>query len=347
LRAAKIVFFFVKGWFQSYNPFSIREITRLYIGLLHNQQKTRKSAKKQEIRGGEMSIQIRALALTNDNYAEYRDLIPMMPKLLTLEAHNQPRLTEIPAELPNSLKEINIIETGLREIRALPCSLEYLYCQKNQTVSLPDHMPMNLKVLNCSENQLVELPQLPQTLKILYCFNNPLASVPKWFPDNLSILDISGCGLTQLPARLPKLLTKLKCNNNRLVRLPSKLPNELNSLDCSNNELTEMPVFPEKLQVINARKNKLIIFDFIHVRAHMRISLDNNPGLPAYREPLTHRPNIEYNIELTKKTIWSRRMNSMQGELISTAHRICYSPARVERLINTGEFDMTELGGDL
>ena len=294
-----------------------------------------------------MSIQIRAVVLTTENYAEYRDLIPMMHKLATLEANKQPGITEIPTELPDSLKEINIIETGLQEIQALPLWLEYLYCQKNQIVSLPDRMPRNLKVLNCSENKLSWLPQLPQTLKILYCFGNPLVSVPKWFPDSLSMLDISGCGLTELPARLPKALTKLKCNNNRLVRLPAKLPNELNSLDCSNNELTEMPAFPEKLQVINARTNKLLIFDFTHARAHMRISLDDNPGLPTYREPLTHRPNIEYNIELTKKTIWSRRMNSMQAELMSTAHRICYSPARVERLIYSGELDIATLGGDL
>lgn len=294
-----------------------------------------------------MSIQIRAISLTNDNYAEYRDLIPMMTKLATLEAHKQPGIIEIPTELPDSLKEINIIETGLREIRALPRWLEYLYCQKNQIVELPEQMPRNLKVLNCSENKLSMLPKLPQTLKILYCFNNPLVSVPKWFPDSLSMLDISGCALTELPARLPKSLTKLKCNNNRLISLPAILPGELNSIDCSNNELTEMPVFPEKLQVINARGNKLTIFDFTHARAHMRISLDDNPGLPAYREPLTHRPNIEYNIELTKKTIWLRRMIVMKEELISTAHRICYSPARIERLITDGSFDITTLVGDL
>ena len=303
--------------------------------------------KKTKIRAREMSIQIRAISLTNDNYVEYRDLIPMMTKLATLEAHKQPGITEIPDELPDSLKEINIIETGLREIRALPRWLEYLYCQKNQIVELPERMPRNLKVLNCSENQLSGLPQLPQTLKILYCSSNPLVSVPKWFPDSLSMLDISGCGLTELPARLPKLLTKLKCNNNRLVRLPAKLPNELNSLDCSNNLLVELPLFPEKLQVINARTNNLTIFDFTHARAHMRISLDDNSGLPAYREPLTHRPNIEYNIELTQRTIWLRRMLIMKDELMSTAHRICYSPTRVERLINSGELDITTLGGDL
>jgi Leucine-rich repeat (LRR) protein len=208
-------------------------------------------------------------------------------------------------------------------------------------------MPRNLIVLNCSENNLTQLPQLPQTLKILYCFGNPLSGPPKWFPDSLTMLDISGCDLEELPDRLPKSLNNLKCNNNKLYKLPEKLPSELNSLNCSYNQITELPQLPIKLLVINAKANKLTIFDFTNVRANMSICIDDNLDLPQYREPVTHQCNIKFNIELTNKTIWSRRMLIMRDELISTAYRVCYSPARIERLISSGDFNITELGSDL
>ena len=294
-----------------------------------------------------MSIQIRAVVLTNDNYAEYRDLIPMMHKLATLEANKQPGITEIPTELPDSLKEINIIETGLREIRTLPRWLEYLYCQKNQIVSLPDRMPRNLKVLNCSENKLSWLPQLPQTIKVLYCSGNPLKSVPTWFPDSLTMLDISTCGITQLPDRLPESITNLKCHNNNLCQLPSKLPSELSSLVCSFNQITELPPLPPKLLAIDASNNCLSIFDFNGIRQNTTIRLNNNPDLPGYRHPLTLMGNIIYNHQLTQRITWLRRMNIMKDELIAKANRICYSPSRVERLMVSGQFDFTELAGDL
>jgi len=295
-----------------------------------------------------MSISISALVLTDGNYMIYRGLIPKMDKLATLEAKNQPKITELPDAWPDSLKEINVIETGILEIHTLPRWLEYLYCQKNRLKLLPEQMPKNLKVLNCSENKLISLPQLPQTLKILYCSNNPLASVSQLFPDSLSMLDISGCGLTELPARLPKSLTKLKCNNNQLVQLPTQLPTQLNSIDCSFNLLVELPHLPENLLVIDARHNNLSIFDFTKVRANMRINIDfNNHQMPEYKVPLTHRSNIEYNITLTQRTIWLRRMQIMKDELLTNSHRICYSPSRIERLIASGEFDITQLASEL
>jgi Leucine-rich repeat (LRR) protein len=310
-------------------------------------QNSPKSWKNQENPSKERSIQIQAVALTTENYVDYRDLIPSMNNLQTLESHKQPGITEIPCGLPDSLKEINIIETGLREIRALPRWLEYLYCQKNKIEFLPDRMPRNLRILNCSDNQLTRLPQLPQTIKILYCFGNPLTSVPTWFPDSLSMLDIAGCGITELPARLPKSLTKLKCNNNQLTRLPKVLPSELNSLDCSHNKLVELPLLPEKLLVIDAENNQLSIFDFTGVRTNMSIRLGDNIGLPDYRRPLTFRANIEYNIELTRQTIWLRRMQVMKDALLANSHRICYLPSRVERLITSGDIDITALADDL
>lgn len=294
-----------------------------------------------------MSIHIKSLVLTNNNYMDYHDIIPTLTKLQTLEAHKQSEIKAISVDLPDSLKEINIVETGLIEIRALPKWLEYLYCQKNKIESLPDRMPRNLKILNCAENQLSRLPQLPQTLKILYCSGNPIIEIPKWFPDSLSMIDISECHLTELPARLPKSLTNLKCSNNKLVRLPKVLPSSLTSLDCSNNLLIELPKFPEKLLVINAENNRLSEFDFRSVIGNMSIRLGGNPELPEYRRPLTFKENIEYNIQLTNQAVWIRRMLTIKNELISNSHRICYSPSRIERLIATGEFEITELGGDL
>jgi len=321
---------------SSINPISFSEITAIHIELLLSAPKSIK-----------MSIQITAVTLTAANYSEYLDLIPTLSRLKTLIAFKQPTITEIPAELPDSLKEINIIMSGLAEIRALPKWLEYLYCQMNNLASLPERMPRNLRILNCSDNHLARLPQLPQTIKVLYCSGNPLKSVPNWLPDSLTMLDISRCGITELPDRLPKSLTNLKCYNNKLVRLPSVLPSELSSLDCSFNQITEIPQLPYKLLVIDASHNQLSIFDFNGIRQTMSIRLDSNPDLPEYRHPLTLKSNIEYNHGLTQRTLWSRRMKIMKSELLTNSHRICYAPSRVERLVASGELDITELAGDL
>ena len=80
--------------------------------------KSPKSCKNQEISGQESCIQISAVALTPENYTEYHELIPSLNRLQTLASYNQPEITEIPADLPDSLNEINITETGLQEIRA-------------------------------------------------------------------------------------------------------------------------------------------------------------------------------------------------------------------------------------
>ena len=294
-----------------------------------------------------MNIQITAVTLTPSNYQEYHDLIPKLARLKTLTSYKHPEITEIPVDLPDSLKEINIIQTGLREIRVLPPWLEYLYCQMNYLESLPDRMPKNLRILNCSSNKLVQLPQLPQTIKVLYCSGNPLKSVPTWFPDSLTMLDISTCGITKLPDRLPESITNLKCHNNNLCQLPSKLPSELSSLDCSFNQITELPPLPPKLLVIDASNNCLSIFDFNGIRQNTTIRLNNNPDLPGYRHPLTLKGNIIYNHQLTQRITWLRRMNIMKDELIAKANRICYSPSRIERLMVSGQFDFTELAGDL
>jgi len=331
----KIVFFLSWGCFHIKNKFplvKLLEFKLLNYKFLENQ---------------EMSIQITAVALTPANFQEYHDLIPTLSRLKTLTSYKHPEITEIPADLPDSLKEINIIQTGLREIRALPLWLEYLYCQMNNLESLPDRMPRNLRVLNCSNNKLMRLPQLPQTIKVFYCSGNPLKSVPTWFPDSLTMLDISTCGITELPAKLPKSITNLKCHNNNLSRLPSKLPSELSALDCSFNQITELPPLPPKLLVIDASNNCLSIFDFNGIRQTMSIRINENHDLPEYRHPLTLKGNIIYNHQLTQRITWLRRMNIMKDELIANAHRICYSPSRVERLMVSGEFDITELAGDL
>lgn len=289
---------------------------------------------------------ITSLTLTQYNYDEYKNIVQFMCKLNSLVSCDQPGLTEIPCNLPDNIHEINIVATSLSKITYLPRGLEKLYCQQNKLISLPNNLPVNLQFFNCAHNLLTNLPILNKNLIMLNCSNNPLKHAQIYFPNSLSMLDISYCSIYELPDILPQSLIKLRCNNNNLNKLPEKLPKLLRSLDCSNNNLIELPILPPKLLVLNATFNKLEIFHFTEEHVHKSMQLNNNPSLPKYRFPLTEINN-KYNIELTMLTIHAKRMKIMKDELILKSYHICYSPNRIERLIATGEYDITKLNVDL
>ncbi len=129
---------------------------------------------------------------------------------------------------------MDLSDSGLTELPALPDTLETLICDNNELTSLPA-LPPRLKMLSCSGNKLTSLPPLPVTLQVLICDFNKLSSLPE----------------------LPSNLESLICNNNQLTSLPV-LNGKLSELDCEYNNISVLPMIPSKLIKLNARDNPIV-----------------------------------------------------------------------------------------
>jgi hypothetical protein len=92
----------------------------------------------------------------------------MLPKQLNINrltcGNNQ--LTELPDELPTTLKELLCGVNKLGSLpENLPDGLEVILCQYNLIMELPATLPSSLRLLDCHENPINELSELPASLK--------------------------------------------------------------------------------------------------------------------------------------------------------------------------------------
>jgi Leucine-rich repeat (LRR) protein len=133
------------------------------------------------------------------------------------------------------LKSLNVSYKNIANLTGIEgfSSLQSLYCQNNQLISLPP-LPNSLQFLNCQLNQLTGLPELPHNLTSLYCNNNFLTSFST-LPPNLQIL---------------------QCYNNQLSCLPT-LPNSLFGLYIDVDKITCLPNTVTGLRVYNQYQSSI------------------------------------------------------------------------------------------
>ncbi|KAI7813759.1 PH domain leucine-rich repeat-containing protein phosphatase 2 [Triplophysa rosa] len=127
------------------------------------------------------------------------------------------------------------------------CSLETLYCQRNQLGFLT-LSGFTLRTLHASNNRLstVNIYPVPNQLTHMDLSRNVLEYLPDWVCDSrkIEVLDVSHNLLSELPARLLSSLSlrKLLAGNNRLERLSDLLDHiPLETLDLQHNKLKELP----------------------------------------------------------------------------------------------------------
>jgi hypothetical protein len=151
------------------------------------------------------------------------------------------------------LINLTIIECGLEDLPSeLPNTIRKLELRKNKLTKLSE-LPSNLELLDCSENRIEWLDTLPDSLRVLICYNNPIQCITlsNLIFSNLQELDCARCNITDL-TELPQGLLRLNCLGNvGLAKLP-QIPATLEFLDCSLCILHELPEFPSdsKLKVL-------------------------------------------------------------------------------------------------
>ncbi|KAJ7986123.1 hypothetical protein DPEC_G00347530 [Dallia pectoralis] len=127
------------------------------------------------------------------------------------------------------------------------CSLETLYCQRNQLGALT-LSGFTLRTLHASSNRLttVNIYPVPNQLTQMDLSRNLLDYLPDWVCDSrkVEVVDVTHNFLSELPARLLRSLSlrKLLAGNNVLQRLPDLLDHvPLEVLDLQHNKLGELP----------------------------------------------------------------------------------------------------------
>ena len=221
---------------------------------------------------------------------------------------NYNKLTELPDNLPKSLKELFCHHNKLQKLSDnLPKSLKSLYCDNNKLKKLPKNLPELLQELFCNNNKLDNLPNnLPNTLEIIVCSDNKLKHLPEILPQNLHELYCDYNKLKQLPETLPRHLQVINCNNNKLINLPEKIPPTIVSIDICYNRLNSLP-----LSLINCIDLKIIYYDSnplenIHPVLQRFLNRRKNNILSVYNDKQSvHNHNIQESI---KKSI----MNILQ-----------------------------------
>jgi hypothetical protein len=137
--------------------------------------------------------------------------------------------------LPSGLLELYCqFNPALKELPALPPSLEKLNCTGCNLNSLPP-LPDGLQELCCDGNSdLVRLPQLPPALNILRARNCQLMSLPL-LPDKMQHIDVSNNHLTEFHScRIPLTLTHLNICYNPVQYYPYIYRNNiLVKYDCN------------------------------------------------------------------------------------------------------------------
>uniref|UniRef100_A0A6Q2YCY4 PH domain leucine-rich repeat-containing protein phosphatase 2 n=1 Tax=Esox lucius TaxID=8010 RepID=A0A6Q2YCY4_ESOLU len=160
-------------------------------------------------------------------------------------------LRSVRAEALEALKQV--IQLDLRDnlLTSLDlssaCSLETLYCQRNQLGALT-LSGFTLRTLHASSNRLttVNIYPVPNQLTQMDLSRNLLDYLPDWVCDSrkIEVLDVTHNVLSELPARLLSSLSlrKLLAGNNGLQRLPDLLDHvPLEALDLQHNKLGELP----------------------------------------------------------------------------------------------------------
>lgn len=145
-------------------------------------------------------------------------------------------LTELPADLPDSI--------------------QFLTIYGNQLTTLPQ-LPRNLELLDASYNQLTSLAAFPPRLAHLNVYDNQLVRLPPWNHLPLVFVNVNKNQLKELPP-FPATLRECWCDKNQLQTLPP-FPDSLQRLAAEYNPITLLPWIPPSCEYVLVEYT--VIFD--------------------------------------------------------------------------------------
>jgi hypothetical protein len=259
--------------------------------------------------------------------------------------------------LPEGVRELKIKGTHIRELPALPDTLEVLDLERNHELTslpplplhlrvlkfpvcsvsaLPSPLPPGLEILDCGYTQLSELPKLPHTLRELSCDRSSyseddigLTALPR-LPEGLQKLSCTGQKIRNLPL-LPPSLVSLQCDESLLQALPV-LPPTLRLLTCSGCQIQAIPRLPAALEYVDFRRNPLRppfaeFWQRVMNRGFWEISYNPRFFLDPYMRPTLERfkqeVNEYYPIYITKSrgqnlAAFQQTMGRPEAKLVRT-----------------------------
>lgn len=168
-------------------------------------------------------------------------------------------LTRIPVhKLPKTLKNINISNNKIKEIKNYPDHIEKIICLNNKMEKIIN-LPKNLKVLECCCNNLKKLPKLPKNLEVLWSTHNKLTTLPDMTNNiHLSSIQIDFNKIKKINL-LPNWIKSFSCGFNKIKSFEN-IPRELVHFHCVNNNFTFFPddlLGANNLTVINYSSNEI------------------------------------------------------------------------------------------
>lgn len=165
-------------------------------------------------------------------------------------------------ELPESLIELNLMETKIREItiklpkyleilnlngsnleilpKKLPKYLSKLYVDNTNIYELPNNM--SIEILSAKKTQISEFPTGLSNIKEINVSNTNISSLNNISQTNLIILNIKNTKITSLDT-LPKFLEQLNicnCNITNIERIPKYLLKVIHSNSLSNSLINKL-----------------------------------------------------------------------------------------------------------
>lgn len=165
---------------------------------------------------------LRQLVLSHNSFRSLEVVVHWPIHLHTLDLRKTQMSGTLPTNLPAGLRTLNVSDTHLTHIIALPTGLQELYATYTSLKTLPSVLPDGLTILEAGECALRN------------------RGLPLRWNGALKRLDLHGNSLTRIPRGLPEGLLELNLTSNRIEEV-RPIPTTLRILHLGRNRIRSLP----------------------------------------------------------------------------------------------------------
>ncbi len=211
-----------------------------------------------------------------------RELLGCLPKTPAVGAAPPP--APAPADLRglpqppgwDTNDSMRIAAGNTEYLRPLSPILTELTIHKNKLKELPA-LPTTLQFLNVEKNDLTAIPNLPPGLRTLNIRNNRISTLPEPIPGSLEALRITHNEITAIPSLAHTQVHTLGLGFNQLTAMPA-LPNTVNTIGVASNQIKSIKNLPRHVEVLVCSNNPLHTLEIANL-THLLVLIASNCGL--------------------------------------------------------------------
>ena len=135
-------------------------------------------------------------------------------------------LTEIPDDIPNTVKILNLRGNQIAEIKNIPASVKILELSYNNITDI-DNIPASIKNLYLSNNEITEIKNIPDSVEVVDLSNNKITEI-KNLENGIMSLHLKYTNITHIDiSELPASLTFLWVISNKYIDNLDSIKDEL------------------------------------------------------------------------------------------------------------------------